>query len=715
MSRNYHSILNVLSPSFTNTYSLAFDGVDDYVSALIPVEPYNTSAIRSFSVWVKIDTLNTFTPIFGDIGVINLFRYANNFGLRLGRLRWVLEGLNVINACYIETELVDGTGTAPNIGDGNWHHLALYNAVDGNTNRANIVNCKIYLDGVELTNTTENVGSAAIRGFADGNLVMGAGNAGSSSGQVYLNGNLDEFAYFTNYELTQSDVTAIYNSGVPNNLNDLTTPPTAWYRNGDNGSYKSPQWLIPENSNKDKVSNYSFEFDGVDDLFSYPEITFLKGGGSYFSISMWVKVNTSTQRGFWCCRSATPDNIDFYINTSGKLILYLKSSVSGNILATSTSALSNDTWTHIGATFDGTEAEADRIKLYVNGSPFASSSTGTGANLPNGALTNVNYIGSTWQGIKMLGNIDETAIWNTTLSGENMTSIYNSGTPTTLPVTPVAYWKMGEQATFTDNWLVNNSALSNYSTRSFNFDGVDDYISFSSITLSAEFTISAWIKPTNLGSNTSHIISTGTSNSNRIGIYTADTLQIKLGGSNVYLSESGGNDFVQDVWQHVLIVRDNSNNITAFRNGASFGTSVSNSNTGTLDSIFRFNNTTYSSGNLDEVAIWQSDKSSDVATIYSSGTPADLTSLSPVSWWRMGEDATFNTNWSLPDNGSASNTGTSANMTIADLEGDAPNYTGGGLSANMTIEDRVGDAPNSTSNALSYNMTESDRETDVPS
>jgi len=79
----------------------------------------------------------------------------------------------------------------------------------------------------------------------------------------------------------------------------------------------------------------------------------------------------------------------------------------------------------------------------------------------------------------------------------------------------------------------------------------------------------------------------------------------------------------------------------------------------------------------------------------------------------MGEDATFNTNWNVPDN-VGSNNGTSANMTIADLEGNAPNYTGGGLSNNMTIEDRVGDASNSTSNALSLNMDEADRETDVP-
>ena len=80
----------------------------------------------------------------------------------------------------------------------------------------------------------------------------------------------------------------------------------------------------------------------------------------------------------------------------------------------------------------------------------------------------------------------------------------------------------------------------------------------------------------------------------------------------------------------------------------------------------------------------------------------------------MGENASFDgTNWTVPDQIGSAN-GTSANMDLADLEGEAPNYTGGGLSSNMTIEDRVGEAPTSLGNALSYNMTESDRETDVP-
>ena len=94
-------------------------------------------------------------------------------------------------------------------------------------------------------------------------------------------------------------------------------------------------------------------------------------------------------------------------------------------------------------------------------------------------------------------------------------------------------------------------------------------------------------------------------------------------------------------------------------------------------------------GNIDEVAIWDSTlTSANITSIYNSGEPADISSLSPTSWWRMGENATFSTNWTVPDQ-VGSNDGTSANMDLADLEGDAPNYTGGGLSANMTIEDRV--------------------------
>ena len=127
-------------PSFTNKYSLNFDGVDDYTKAPINIDAYKVATIRSFNFWVKINTLNTFTPLISGVGTTYLFRYTNNFGINQGRLQWSLDNLtNHLNGNWIKSELVDGTGSAPNIADGNWHNVSFYNAVDSQANNVNII------------------------------------------------------------------------------------------------------------------------------------------------------------------------------------------------------------------------------------------------------------------------------------------------------------------------------------------------------------------------------------------------------------------------------------------------------------------------------------------------------------------------------------------------------------------------------------------------
>jgi len=246
--------------TFQNLFSVNFDGVDDYTNASINIDAYKVATIRSFNFWVKINTLNTFTPLISGFGKINLFRYANNFGINQGRLQWSLEGLtNHLNGNWVKSELVDGNGIAPNIADGNWHNVSFYNAVDSQANNVNMTNCKIYLDGTLLNNDIVNTGSTAIRGFSNGGFVVGAGSAGGSSGQIYLDGNIDEVAYWDNSELTAIDVTAIYNSGVPTDLNLLPTIPNGWYRNGDPTGQASYPTIIDEgiNNNPSAMINMS--------------------------------------------------------------------------------------------------------------------------------------------------------------------------------------------------------------------------------------------------------------------------------------------------------------------------------------------------------------------------------------------------------------------------------------------------------------------------
>jgi hypothetical protein len=74
-------------------------------------------------------------------------------------------------------------------------------------------------------------------------------------------------------------------------------------------------------------------------------------------------------------------------------------------------------------------------------------------------------------------------------------------------------------------------------------------------------------------------------------------------------------------------------------------------------SIFGF----YHQGLIDEVAFFNSALSaSDITSIYNGGVPNDISSLSPVGWWRMGEND-GGTGTTITDQGSGGNDGTLIN------------------------------------------------------
>ncbi len=75
---------------------------------------------------------------------------------------------------------------------------------------------------------------------------------------------------------------------------------------------------------------------------------------------------------------------------------------------------------------------------------------------------------------------------------------------------------------------------------------------------------------------------------------------------------------------------------------------------------------------LDEFAIWDSDQSGNVSSIYNSGSPFDLSTLTtgPNHWWRMGDGDTYPF---LQDSGSQANCVFQMyNMTSADIVNDVP-------------------------------------------
>jgi len=164
--------------------------------------------------------------------------------------------------------------------------------------------------------------------------------------------------------------------------------------------------------------------------------------------------------------------------------------------------------------------------------------------------------------------------------------------------------------------------------------------------------------------------------------------------SNNYLEfETPNNGIVQGVWNNIILTYDGGttgqsqaqlndyySRFDIFINGVSQALNKDHNNDGWSGSIkaeyFRIGRNGTSSNYLrnncvvDEVAIWSSDQTANIADIYNGGVTHDLSSLTtaPDNWWRMGDGDTFPT---ISDNISTLDF-TMFNMTVGDIVNDTP-------------------------------------------
>ncbi len=176
--------------AFSNDYSLEFDGTNDYISLASMV---TLSSEFSLSFWVKPDRNNN--NILGNSSVTANYLYTNSSGVLI-----------------MSGSFSAQTFTSCTISTGTWTHVAITR--DGSNE------LKCYKNG-SLTDTKTSISAA----FAFNQL----SNYNSLDNQ--FDGNMDEVAVFSS-ALSASDVTAIYNSGVPASLSSLN--PLGWWRMGDN-------------------------------------------------------------------------------------------------------------------------------------------------------------------------------------------------------------------------------------------------------------------------------------------------------------------------------------------------------------------------------------------------------------------------------------------------------------------------------------------------
>jgi hypothetical protein len=177
----------------------------------------------------------------------------------------------------------------------------------------------------------------------------------------------------------------------------------------------------------------------------------------------------------------------------------------------------------------------------------------------------------------------------------------------------------------------------------------------------------------------------------------AKRLEMRYGTSNNRLNfVTQNNSIVVGQWHHVLVSYDggttgsSSGSMSSYYGRFRFfidGVDITSSNTnsnnnfGYTGSVLgqNFNIGKYNNGQtlrnnckIDELAVWDSDQSSNASLIYNNGNPHDLINLSqaPAHWWRMGDGDSFPY---LFDVGTEANTiFIMNNMTAADIVSDTP-------------------------------------------
>jgi len=234
------------TPSFTNIYSLAFDGVDDYLELGSNLD-FNAKDF-SVSAWVK-----TTDTEFRVIQTRNTGQLGTKAGWQIGVASNGIWNVAIEDADGNYVSQSNSTGVS-NFTDGNWHNII----ITWNNSIGKII---LYVDAVFVWEDTD---ADMINGNINStnSLIIG----GANSGQQMLNGNVDETSIF-NVVLTQSQITTIYNNGVPTDLSSMSGLIGYW-RMGDPNGQSSYPTITDDSSNSN--NGIMTNMDAVDIEINVP-------------------------------------------------------------------------------------------------------------------------------------------------------------------------------------------------------------------------------------------------------------------------------------------------------------------------------------------------------------------------------------------------------------------------------------------------------------
>ena len=691
-------------PSFADTKSFQFDGITDRFIGVGTYTELDGQNNFAFSFWIKPSTLLG-TRIILSIGNGQADSRAQQFFVSSsgGRLYIYLSTMSYYG--YSNISLTQDV----------WQHVL----VTRDATRAINDKIRIYINGVnELSYETTRYWTNTTN--ATTGLMIGEHT--NSYGGSFL-GNIDELAIYT--EDMASYISEIYNGGLPNDLNNLPTAPqpTTWQRMGEdvlwngfaftmtdvNGGYvnrgiglnasdPNPTTDVPLFDNK------SFTYDGVSDYVSLGSRT---QNFTDFTISVWFKTQPKGGLNAIIGNSGAEGGYLFFIGQASGVIKFVD-----DAYRTISGVITDDVWHHLAVTYD---SSANELKSYVDNVLFTTY-TPVASTLPTNSHS-FNQLGQRTSVGQWLGNINDLSVFSNVLSSSDVTTIFNGGVPNNISaLSPIHYWR-AEQVTFdgTDWTLIDQGSGGNNGTsvsmpltartsdvplfdnKSFTYDGVSDavVIGTASLGITNAISVSAWVKipTTNTGGGGTNIqviiaedpTSSGQRNWNLFwrggGI---DSFYFVVHNTNLSTAaaQSVGVTPNSGQWIHILATYDgtaNANGIKLYIDGVlnAQGTASStgiNSFTSSEPNIGRLTgqNQWNFEGNINDVSVFNTDESSNASTIYNGGIANDISNLNPLSYWRS-EFATWDgSNWTMIDQGSGANNGTSVSMPLTSRTSDVP-------------------------------------------
>ena len=206
---NIGKIDNIDAPaSWTNSYSIDFDGTNDYMTADGIFNDISVSA-GTVSLWVKLDTSASNDMLFKfDVDRNNQASIAYISSTTSMRFQYKAGGTNKSFDHSVSVEA-----------DGNWHHYVI-------TWDTSADQMKGYIDGSQVDSTQTGLGtwSGTINAFRIG--------ANSIANNSYINGRIDQVAIFTSVV----SASTLYNSGTPYDLSSVSNLVGYWEMNEGTGT-----------------------------------------------------------------------------------------------------------------------------------------------------------------------------------------------------------------------------------------------------------------------------------------------------------------------------------------------------------------------------------------------------------------------------------------------------------------------------------------------